>query len=299
MSFLPMAGPTLGAEPGEAVWGGGEQMSYLALNGRAFPIWTSEPGVGRDKSTELTRRWMRRDGRGRLLEHQLSAADLSDLALAGGALHGRGLFGARFHRSGARTGFEVWAAGRPRSNFLRPMARRNAGRRSCPARFGRQPPLPDWAIGGAIVGLKDGRAVSPAGASFIEAGTPFPGCGARIGRASAKPALAAACSGTGAATTSVSRSCPRGSPRLAARGIRFLAYANPYLCNDGILYEEARKAGISACGKTATTLSGRFRRVRLRRDRFHPCRDPRLVCRKGAGPRNARHRHRRVDGRFR
>ena len=45
----------LHAEPGEAVWGGGEQMSYLALNGRAFPMWTSEPGVGRDKSTELTR----------------------------------------------------------------------------------------------------------------------------------------------------------------------------------------------------------------------------------------------------
>ena len=44
------------AEPGEAVWGGGEQMSYLALNGRRFPMWTSEPGVGRDKATELTRR---------------------------------------------------------------------------------------------------------------------------------------------------------------------------------------------------------------------------------------------------
>ena len=42
------------AEPGETVWGGGEQMSYLALNGRRFPMWTSEPGVGRDKSTALT-----------------------------------------------------------------------------------------------------------------------------------------------------------------------------------------------------------------------------------------------------
>ena len=44
------------AEPGECVWGGGEQMSYLTLNGRKFPIWTSEPGVGRDKSTELDRK---------------------------------------------------------------------------------------------------------------------------------------------------------------------------------------------------------------------------------------------------
>ena len=45
----------LHAQPGEQVWGGGEQMSYLALRGRRFPMWTSEPGVGRDKTTELTR----------------------------------------------------------------------------------------------------------------------------------------------------------------------------------------------------------------------------------------------------
>ena len=43
------------AKADEAVWGGGEQMSYLQLNGRRFPMWTSEPGVGRDKTTELTR----------------------------------------------------------------------------------------------------------------------------------------------------------------------------------------------------------------------------------------------------
>jgi alpha-glucosidase len=42
------------AEPGEHVWGGGEQMSYFDLRGRRFPIWTSEPGVGRDKTTEIT-----------------------------------------------------------------------------------------------------------------------------------------------------------------------------------------------------------------------------------------------------
>ena len=38
----------------EAFWGGGEQMSYLRLNGHRCPFWTSEPGVGRDKSTALT-----------------------------------------------------------------------------------------------------------------------------------------------------------------------------------------------------------------------------------------------------
>ncbi len=38
----------------EKVYGCGEQMSYFNLRGRNFPLWTSEPGVGRDKSTYVT-----------------------------------------------------------------------------------------------------------------------------------------------------------------------------------------------------------------------------------------------------
>ena len=29
-------------------------MSYFNLRGRNFPLWTSEPGVGRDKTSEIT-----------------------------------------------------------------------------------------------------------------------------------------------------------------------------------------------------------------------------------------------------
>jgi alpha-glucosidase len=35
----------------EKVYGCGEQASYFNLRGRNFPIWTSEPGVGRDKNS--------------------------------------------------------------------------------------------------------------------------------------------------------------------------------------------------------------------------------------------------------
>ena len=42
------------AQKEEYVWGCGEQMSYFNLRGRHFPLWTSEPGVGRDKTTEIT-----------------------------------------------------------------------------------------------------------------------------------------------------------------------------------------------------------------------------------------------------
>lgn len=44
----------LHADKDEKVYGCGEQMSYFNLRGRHFPLWTSEPGVGRDKSTYVT-----------------------------------------------------------------------------------------------------------------------------------------------------------------------------------------------------------------------------------------------------
>ena len=41
------------AEVDEHVWGGGEQFSYFDLRGRHFPLWSSEPGVGRDPEATL------------------------------------------------------------------------------------------------------------------------------------------------------------------------------------------------------------------------------------------------------
>jgi len=42
------------ATPEEKVYGCGEQASYFNLRHRDFPLWTSEPGVGRDKKTLTT-----------------------------------------------------------------------------------------------------------------------------------------------------------------------------------------------------------------------------------------------------
>ncbi|MDA1379854.1 hypothetical protein PCI56_08325 [Plesiomonas shigelloides subsp. oncorhynchi] len=43
----------LPAEKQEHIWGCGEQMSYFDLRGRHFPLWTSEPGVGRHPHSEI------------------------------------------------------------------------------------------------------------------------------------------------------------------------------------------------------------------------------------------------------
>ena len=42
------------SEPTEQVYGGGTQFSHFNLKGKAYPIWTREQGVGRNKATQMT-----------------------------------------------------------------------------------------------------------------------------------------------------------------------------------------------------------------------------------------------------
>ncbi|MGL5253569.1 MAG: alpha-glucosidase [Brevinema sp.] len=42
------------SNPSEHIYGLGEQMSHFNLRGKLFPIWSSEPGVGRNKNTYIT-----------------------------------------------------------------------------------------------------------------------------------------------------------------------------------------------------------------------------------------------------
>jgi alpha-glucosidase len=232
------------AEPGETVWGGGEQMSYLVLNGRAFPMWTSEPGVGRDKTTRLTRLMDEQGMAGgdywntnypqptfltsRWLAVHLDASCYSVIDCTDPAAHAVSAWS-----NSAR--FELHAADSPQALVS-----------ALSTRFGRQPPLPDWAIGGAVLGLKAGERSFERMERFIDAGAAISGLwcedwagirettfGRRLfwdwqsgARSEARyPALARHIDG------------------LHTRGIRFLAYANPYLAVDGDLFDEAQAGG--------------------------------------------------------
>lgn len=231
------------ADADEHVWGGGEQMSYLDLRGHRFPMWTSEPGVGREPGTRLT---------------DLMSAD------------------------GSFAGGDYWTTNYPEPTFL--SSRRYAMRLSNTEyslfdfsahdrhrivlwsdkaelqlftgfgfaglvhRFSvaNHPALPDWAIGGAIVGLKDGANSFARLERIIEAGAAVSGlwcedwCGIRqtsFGRrlfwdwqwnAARYPDLSARIA------------------ELKARGIRFLGYVNPYLAVDGPQYAEAARLGYLA-----------------------------------------------------
>lgn len=230
----------------EVVWGGGEQMSYLALNGRRFPFWTSEPGVGREPGTALT---------------DLISADGS---FAGGdywttnypeatILSSRG-YSLSLHSpaysevdctDAARQRWTVWT-GNLRFDVF-DGATPDALLTAMTSTYDYvQPPLPEWAIGGAIVGLKDGANSFARLERIIEAGAAVSGlwCEDWIGirqtsfgrrlfwdwqwNAARYPDL------------------PDRIAELKARGIRFLGYVNPYLAVDGPQYAEAARLGYLA-----------------------------------------------------
>jgi sulfoquinovosidase len=237
------------AEPGEAVWGGGEQMSYLRLDGRRFPMWTSEPGVGRDKSTALTRAmdlagnaggdyWTTNYPQPTFLTQQNRAIHLESTA-----------FSVLDFTDPEAHVVEVWEGQAQLALFAADDLPGLVS--SLSDFFGRPAPLPDWALEGAIVGLKDGDN-SFARLDAIRA------AGAAVGGLWCEDWC-------GIRDTSFGRrlfwdwqwhrdrypDLPRRIAQFRAEGIRFLAYTNPYLAIDGPLYQEAL-----AGGHLARTLDG-------------------------------------------
>ena len=232
------------AEQGEAVWGGGEQMSYLALNGRRFPMWTSEPGVGRDKSTELTR-LMDADGMAGGDYWTTNYPQPTFLTSRWLAVHlDASCYSVFDFTEPAHHEVEVWSGSAQFEFFAANGPAELVGQLS--ERFGRQPPLPDWAIGGAIVGLKSGASSFDRLERFLEAEAEVSGVWCE--------------DWAGIRETSFGRRLfwdwrlgerselryPALPDRIAAlkeRGIAFLAYANPYLAVDGDLFAEAEAGG--------------------------------------------------------
>jgi len=233
------------ADPGEHVWGCGEQMSYFDLRGRNFPLWTSEPGVGRDKTTHLT--WQADvAGRAGGDYYTTNYPQPTFLSSARYCLHAETTAYADFDfRAPGFHELQFWAIPRRLELFAAQTFLELVERVSL--RFGRQPELPDWVQRGAILGLKNGQ-------DHAE----------QVLRQSLNhglPVAALWCEDwVGLRQTSFGKRLfwdwkwnPKQYPEtrawaasLNARGIRFMGYVNPYLCSDGTLYQEARQAGYLA-----------------------------------------------------
>jgi alpha-glucosidase len=229
------------AEPDEHVWGCGEQLSYFDLRGRRCPLWTSEPGVGRDRSTLIT--WQAEtEGRAggdyyttnypqpTFLSSRRYAAHLATTAYAEFDFRHDG-----FHE------LQVWAVPEALEIWTAPTLLDLV--EATAARFGRQPPLPEWVYRGAIVGLKDGPRSFERLERMIGAGVEVAGLWCEDWAGLRETSFGTRLFWNWAWSPERYPDLPRKIADLAERGIKFLVYLNPYLCEDGALFREARDLG--------------------------------------------------------
>lgn len=247
------------AEQEEHVWGGGEQMSYLDLRGRRFPLWTSEPGVGRDKSTEITR----------LADlHNRAGGDYWNtnypqptwLSSRHYALHVETrAYSAFDFRHDQFHEIEVWEIPSRIEFFDGPSFVDLVSALSI--RFGRQPELPEWIYSGAIIGLKDGAESFERMERMIAAGVRVSGLWCEDWVGLRHTSFGARLFWDWQANDSRYPNLQDRITRLRERGIRFLGYVNPYLANDATLFDEAERSGFFATneqGETALVDFGEF-----------------------------------------
>ena len=233
------------ATPQEKIYGCGEQLTYWNLRGHNYPLWTSEPGVGRNKSTHIT--WQ---------------ADVKDRA--GGDYYNTNYPQPTFVSS-ARTLTHLVTTAYADFDFRHehfhelqcwaiPDALIFDKEESFPVLignithlFGTQPELPDWVLDGVILGIQGGTEIT---AEKI----------AKARAAGVKIAGVWCQDWQGIKMTSFGKRLQWDwqwnadlYPGLDSRirdwkreGIRFLGYINPYVLEDYPLYREAAEKGYLA-----------------------------------------------------
>ena len=232
------------AKADEQLWGAGEQMSYFGLRGRRFPLWTSEPGVGRDKTSLLTFQadatarsggdyWNTNYPQPTYISSRRYALHVDTTAYAA--------FDFRdptFHE------IEVWEVPARIELFATESFVDLVGQLSL--RFGRPPRLPDWAFSGAILGLKDGMRSLDRMEAILSAGARISGLWCEDWVGLRVTSFGNRLFWDWKANDARYPKLGETITKLEKRGIRFLGYVNPYLAVDGSLYEEAAAAGYLA-----------------------------------------------------
>ncbi|WP_232223472.1 alpha-glucosidase [Sphingorhabdus lutea] len=232
---------SLNALENEHIYGGGEQMSYLNLRGRNFPIWTSEPGVGRDKSTELTKimdadgmaggdYWTSNYPQPTFISDRHYACHIDGTAYAEMDFTSRDSHKITYWNNELNIKLFM---GENQLSIVGQLAQY----------FGRQPALPNWAIGGAIIGLKDGDNSFARLEKFADAGTAISGLWCEDWVGIRQTDFGRRLFWNWSWNEARYPDLPNRIKELAEKNIRFLGYVNPYIAVDAAQFAEAKSGG--------------------------------------------------------
>lgn len=240
------------ADKEEHIYGCGEQMSYFDLRGRHFPLWTSEPGVGRDKTTYVTWRSDVENGGAGGDYYNTNYPEPTYVSSRHYYLHMDSTAYADFDfRNEAYHELQTWNV--PVSIRLEAAPDFISLLEKLTAFLGRQPELPDWIYQGLIIGAQGGQRSFDILEESLQAGIPVAGlwcqdwCGKRV------TSFGKRLQWDWHYHKEMYPDLPEKIRQLHERGIRFLGYVNPYLVKDGELFREGEKAGAFAKRRDGST----------------------------------------------
>lgn len=233
------------ADDDEKCYGCGEQMSYFNLRGRHFPLWSSEPGVGRDKSTYLTWKYdLEAMGGGDYYTTNYPQATF--VSSRHYYLHTDCTAYADFDfRHDTYHELQYWDVPaeiiiEEADTFVNLMTKLTD-------LLGRQPELPDWIYEGAILGVQGGTERSFALTDrSIRNGIKVCGIWCQDWEGKRVTSFGKRLQWDWKWNEEMYPNLPEKMKEYREKGIRFLGYINPYLVNDGSLYKEGKEKGYFA-----------------------------------------------------
>ncbi|MBD7963065.1 alpha-glucosidase [Fictibacillus norfolkensis] len=233
------------ADGKEKVYGCGEQLSHFNLRGKNFPLWTSEPGVGRNKNTYTT--WQ---------------ADVKDKA--GGDYYNTNYPQPTFistkkyychvettayadfdFRNDEYHELQIWDI--PKYVLFETAESYVELVEKLTDVFGRQPELPDWTYNGIWLGLQGGTdTVQKKLDLALEKGIKVGGVWCQDWQGKRITSFGKRLMWNWRWNSDEYPNLDEKIKEWKAKGIRFLGYINPYVAVEGDLYETAADHGYLA-----------------------------------------------------
>jgi len=233
------------ADEQEKCYGCGEQMSYFNLRGRNFPIWTSEPGVGRDKTTYITWRSDVENKAGgdyyntNYPQPTFVSTKHYYLHVDTNAYADFDFRNTEFHE------LQIWAV--PQQIRIEVGESYLALVEKLTAFLGRQPELPEWVYNGLILGLQGGdKRVSHLLDKTLAAGIKVSGVWCQDWAGIRNTSFGKRLQWDWKANDQLYPALKKRVAELRKRNIRFLNYLNPYLVDNGELYKIGKEKGYFA-----------------------------------------------------
>ncbi|MCI1722270.1 MAG: alpha-glucosidase [Lachnospiraceae bacterium] len=232
----------LDAGKNEKVYGCGEQYSYFNLRGRNFPLWSSEPGVGRDKKSFVTYQCDRDSESGgdyynTYFPQQTFVSSRHYFCHVDSTAYADFDFThPDFHE------LMFWDV--PKSITLTYEKTFPELLTSLTALLGRQEELPDWAVEGAILGLQGGTdRVRKLTERSIRNGIRVTGLFCQDWEGIRMTSFGKRLEWDWHWNEKLYPDLPDEIRKYNKAGIRFMGYINPYLVQGGMLFAEAEKKG--------------------------------------------------------